>query len=100
MIYIRDNNYIMTNNELIGDYLKLDENTDLGKLYLDNYPYVEVVQENSIITNMIVLEKPEKQPIKLQKSELEILQERILQLEVAEVNRKSIEIEQKILGGI
>ncbi len=38
--------------------------------------------------------------VELNKSPIELLQERILQLEVAEVNRKSKEIEQQILGGI
>lgn len=33
------------------------------------------------------------------KTDVELLQERILQLEVAEVNRKSKEIEQQIMGG-
>ena len=40
-----------------------------------------------------------KEIFEVPKTEIEILQERIMQLEVAEVNRKSIEIEQKILGG-
>jgi len=36
----------------------------------------------------------------VEKTPMELLQERILQLEVAEVNRKSTEIEQQIMGGI
>ncbi len=35
-----------------------------------------------------------------EKSPIKILEERLLQLEIAEVNRKSKEIEQQILGGI
>lgn len=42
----------------------------------------------------------EKTPIELLQEENMWLKERILQLEVAEVNRKSMEIEQQILGGI
>lgn len=65
--------------------------------FIDN----KIVSISEIINADYVGNVPESQ-----KSDIEILQEenillkeRILQLEVAEVNRKSIEIEQQILGG-
>ncbi len=60
------------------------------------YPYYNFVTQNNKLIDIEVLEKPiNEQP----KTDIELLQERILQLEVAEVNRKSKEIEQQILGG-
>ncbi len=42
----------------------------------------------------------QEEEVVVEKSPIELLQERILQLEVAEVNRKSTEIEKQIMGGI
>lgn len=64
-MYISKNNgYTICNfNIENNDYFYLDENSELGKLYLENYPYVDFEQEDGIVTNIIVLEKP---PINLE----------------------------------
>lgn len=51
-----------------------------------------ILGDKEILCNSLELGK--------QEPDLEILQKRILQLEIAEVNRKSIEIEHQLLGGI
>lgn len=99
MIYINENSYILTYGNIEGDYVQLDENTDLGRLYLVNYPHVKIEQKNGVITDVIVLEKPEEKPNIPQKTPMDLLQERITQLEVLQVNTMSLQIENKLLGG-
>ncbi len=60
----------------------------------NNFPYIDFILENDKLIDVTILEKPSEP-----KTDIELLQERLLQLEVAEVNRKSKEIEQQILGG-
>lgn len=40
------------------DFFYLDENSQLGRLYLDNFPYVDFKQEGGVVIDIIVLERP------------------------------------------
>ena len=64
---------------------------------IDSFNRYESVEVTNILNGQIVTvkKKNKEQP----KTEFELLNERVLQLEVAEVNRKSSEIESKIMGG-
>ncbi len=104
MLYVKENSYVIASDEYEFNgkehYISVEENSEFGKIIINNFPFIKIKQKDGVVTDVIVLEKPEPIPYTHPKSELEILQERILQLEVAEVNRRSQEIENKLLGGI
>ncbi len=79
-----------------NNYYVVEDGSILANKIICAYPYYNFINANDNLVDIEILEKPiNEQP----KTDMELLQERILQLEVAEVNRKSTEIEQQILGG-
>lgn len=55
----------------------IDETTKEGKLiaqiYIDNYPFVDFEHDGTFVTNVIVLDKPEK-PIEVEGKEMQLVQ--------------------------
>lgn len=69
--------------------------SELSAKIRNNFPNIAfILGKDGKLIDVNISENPSKP-----KTDMEILQERLLQLEVAEVNRKSKEIEQQILGG-
>lgn len=83
--------YLDTLVYVIDDILQYELSTKIK----DNFPYIDFILENNKLTDVTILEKPAKP-----KTDMEILQERLLQIEVLQVNSMSMQIENKLLGGI
>lgn len=104
MIIYKDKSKTLYNSEVPDGNFGVDEELifivdDVSQLELsekirNNYPYIDFVVENNSLVDIVLIEKP-----KPQKTELELLQECITQLEVLQVNTMPLQIETKLLGG-
>lgn len=84
-------NYLDTLVYVIDDILQYELSTKIK----DNFPYIDFILENDKLIDVTILEKPAKP-----KTDMELLQERLLQIEVLQVNSMSMQIENKLLGGM
>lgn len=106
---IKDNNIIAYTDDTEKikhlSNMKIVENTEInleqvrqfGVDYINN---TVILNETKIIGEPTPSKDVSKSPIEILQKENMLLKERILQLEVAEVNRTSREIEKQIMGGI
>ncbi len=102
------NNVGFSKGILEDDYIPNDNEIEITKEQYNSIklPCSTVIESNVLISYEHFEPEPVEEPIRekslieLLKEENALLKERILQLEVAEVNRKSTEIEKQIMGGI
>ncbi len=83
-------NYLDTLVYVVDDVLQ----SELSNKTRNNFPYIDFILENDKLIDVTILEKPAKQ-----KTDMELIQERLLQIEVLQVNSMSMQIENKLLGG-
>jgi hypothetical protein len=72
-MYITNNSYIIVDipdlHKKDSNYLYLDENSEMGQIFLENFPYVEIEQIEGNVTSVRLLPKPliDIEPLKLEK---------------------------------
>lgn len=81
-MFITKKSYLMTDSNDLHikdkDYFFIDENSDMGIMYLKHFPYVEFEHENGIVTKITPLESENKPQ---EPTENEILRDYILELD-------------------